>query len=349
VTAPILPKLAGTELGGRYCGRRGLPDEWVDRMYADWQRLRSLRAVGRIHARSNQTLAEIFKRRGLTTSRKLLEPIVYKGHKYTLSKGGYRRTDGRERLHRGSLLHHVVWSEHNGPIPPGYRVTFKNGDHTDHSPDNLLCLAIAEMSRRNATGENQHTKAKAEERVEANMGFIVQQAQRYAGKYGVSMDDLIQEGRMAIVRASRKFDGRRGVKFLSYAGIGIQRAMRQFAQDHCHIIRVPANRFHEVPVHQVSTDQPIGEDGDETLGDVLLSQEESVTGEVDCGMTAEALSRIVGRLPKRMRAVLRGRFWEHKTLEQLGAELGLTRERIRQIEVEALRRLRRSRILKEVA
>lgn len=152
-----IPKLSGTERGGNYCGRRGLPPDWVDQMYADWKRLRSLRAVARLHGRTNQAVHEIFKRRGFETNRNFHQPIFYKGNKYTPCKGGFRRTDQREKCHRMSFLHHVIWVEEFGPIPAGHQVSFKNGDRTDFRPENLICLPRAKMSALHATGENGFT------------------------------------------------------------------------------------------------------------------------------------------------------------------------------------------------
>lgn len=324
-----------------------MPRAWVEEMYATYQRLKSLRATGKLYGRSNQAIHEIFRRKGFEMRRKLHAPVIYKGKKYTPTKdGALRRTDGREGKHRGTLLHHVVWEEHNGPIPAGHQVSFKNGDKTDCRIENLFCLSTAEMTRRNATGENQFTKVLAEKRVEQNTGFIIQQAQRWHLGYGVPLEDLIQEGRIAVVKASKGFDPRQGFKFLTYAAFHIRQRMQRFAEDYSKVVRVPNGKFKSAGISCVAIDAPVGEDGENTLGDLILRTEETTTGEVDAAMRSERLRKAVKRLPKQMRKVLEARFWGGESLRQIAERFGLSGERIRQIEVMALRKLRKSRILK---
>jgi RNA polymerase sigma factor (sigma-70 family) len=347
VVGPKLPVLGGSDRGVTRPGRRGLPKDWVELMYADYLRLKSLRKTAALYGRTNQNLHDIFKRRGFCTKRKLHEPVLYKGKKYTPCKGGLRRTDDRQRrCQRKNFLHHAIWEDNFGPIPERHEVTFANGDRSDFRPENLICLSAAEMRRRNASGENQHTKSAGEKRVLENMGFIVQRAQRHAATFGADLDDLIQEGRLAVMRASRTFRKDKGVKFLTYASFWIRSRMETHCRRHSKAVRLPSTG--KAFVNCVSLDEPMGEDGDRTLADVMLIEDESVTTSADFAMKSEALRRVIKRLPRQMRIVLEGRFWEGKTLEEIALKLRVTRERIRQIEFAALRRLRKSRVLKRI-
>jgi hypothetical protein len=56
-----------------------------------------------------------------------------------------------------NYLHHVIWEEHNGPVPPGYKVCFIDGNHLNCSIDNLELLSNSEQPRKHTTGANQFT------------------------------------------------------------------------------------------------------------------------------------------------------------------------------------------------
>jgi RNA polymerase primary sigma factor len=92
-----------------------------------------------------------------------------------------------------------------------------------------------------------------------------------------------------------------------------------------------------------STDAPIGADGDASLGELFAATGPSTEDEADATLRDDAVRRAVAKLPDRQRDVIALRFGlvgEGPTsLEQIGKQLGLTRERVRQIEAEALRRL----------
>lgn len=159
-----VPKMAGQ--GGCHCGRRGLPREWLMQMYADYQRLGSLEKVGELHNRSRQAVFDIFKRRGLKLNAKKFLPVVtYKGVKYTCQKvcGRHRYLRATtSRKGRIKYLHHVIWIEHHGPIPPGHKLAFRDGNHLNFEIGNLELLTNSEqVSKYAAKGNNQFTKTAA--------------------------------------------------------------------------------------------------------------------------------------------------------------------------------------------
>ena len=100
-----------------------------------------------------------------------------------------------------------------------------------------------------------------------------------------------------------------------------------------------------------SLDQPVGEQEDAVLGDFVAGDEPAPRGGGRAPLRSQALRRALAALPEREREVLALRYGldddEPKTLEEIGRRLGLTRERVRQIEVEALRRLATSREIVE--
>src|SRR6186997_777518 len=93
-----------------------------------------------------------------------------------------------------------------------------------------------------------------------------------------------------------------------------------------------------------SLDKPIGTEGDSTFGDLFKDERSDFEEEVEVNLEQETLHRAVEKLPEREQEVLRLRYGldgaeEPKSLEEIGRRLGLTRERVRQIESAALERL----------
>jgi RNA polymerase primary sigma factor len=110
--------------------------------------------------------------------------------------------------------------------------------------------------------------------------------------------------------------------------------------------KLPLNQVREVREAAravASTDAPIGADGDSSFGDLFAAGGPTTEDEVDAVFRGDAVRRAVSKLPERQRDVISLRFGlvgdGPNSLEQVGKQLGITRERVRQIEAEALRRL----------
>ena len=233
---------------------------------------------------------------------------------------------------------------------------------------------------------------KAKERmVNSNVRLVISQARRYQGQ-GLPMGDLVQEGMLGLIRAVEKFDWRRGFKFSTYATLWIRQSIQRGLQNSGRTIRIPVHvglrerkvkkveqqlatklgrdptdeeiaSVAELPEPQVreareltgqlaSLDQPVSEDGETALGDLLSSElpqpEEEVVSTLSDGRVREA----VGRLSDAERNVLTIRFGlagdEPRSAREAGAELGMTVERTLEIEEHALRRLAQSGELEEL-
>jgi len=102
-----------------------------------------------------------------------------------------------------------------------------------------------------------------------------------------------------------------------------------------------------------SLDQPVGEQEDAVFGDFVAGDDPLPEDSVEISLRSEALALALNSLPERERQVLVLRYGlvdeEPKTLEEIGKRLGLTRERVRQIELESLRRLANLREMQLVA
>jgi RNA polymerase primary sigma factor len=188
--------------------------------------------------------------------------------------------------------------------------------------------------------------------VEANLRFVVSYAKRYRG-LGVSFLDLIHEGNLGLMEAARRFDPTRKVKFITYAVWWIREAMMHVLADQTRAFSFPPKLFFALRhAHDdVSLSEPIvagSRDGRARLLSDLLAQdvvpaiEDEMIHQSDLDELAAALHDLDGK----EREVMRLRFGlgddEPRTLQEIGDRLHLSRERVRQIEVRAKEKLRRS-------
>ena len=111
--------------------------------------------------------------------------------------------------------------------------------------------------------------------------------------------------------------------------------------------RLPVKQVREVRAAAravASLDKPVGGEGDTAFGDLFAGETAEPEEELHVSLEEDAVRQAVSELPPRERAIIQRRYGlngdrDPKSLEEIGRELGLTRERVRQIEAEALRRL----------
>jgi RNA polymerase primary sigma factor len=247
----------------------------------------------------------------------------------------------------------------------------------------LSIKEIKEINRNMTMGETKMRRAK-KDMVEANLRLVISIAKKYTNR-GLQFLDLIQEGNIGLMKAVDKFEYRRGYKFSTYATWWIRQAITRSIADQARTIRIPVHMIEtinklnrvsrqmmqdmgreptpeelskeldmpedkvrkvlKIAKEPISTETPIGDDEDSSLGDfiedtVIESPLENATEESLHFATDDVLASLTAREAK----VLRMRFGigmntDH-TLEEVGKQFDVTRERIRQIEAKALRKLR---------
>lgn len=247
----------------------------------------------------------------------------------------------------------------------------------------------AEVAKKAKTGDQQALN----KLVESNLRFVISVAKQYQNQ-GMTLEDLINEGNIGLIKASQKFDETKGYKFISYAIHWIRQSIMYALAENSRTIRIPLNKVNsmqkirkaaqdleqflereptadeisavvdiesEKVAHIISSasrmmslDTPFkhGEDEEGTLLDIIPSAE---TKSVDYTALEDEVKKVLSVLNERERLIITKYYGlgdeKPHTLEEIGDLFpnSLSRERIRQIKLKALRKLRisdRNKVLK---
>lgn len=175
--------------------------------------------------------------------------------------------------------------------------------------------------------------------VSANLRFVVSIARHYQGR-GLPIADLVNEGNLGLLKAVERFDASRGVRFVSYAHWWVRRAIVEALR-----------RESGLPTgdgkiaRPVSLDEPLGVRGANTLQEVLADDRHPPPERRLLRLALrQSLEASLVDVPERERSVLRRYFGldaeRPESLDSIARDLGITRERARQLKERGLARLR---------
>ena len=209
----------------------------------------------------------------------------------------------------------------------------------------------------------QEKKTIQRELLEGNLRFVITVSKQYQNQ-GLDLSDLIAEGNYGLMKAIDNFDWSKGLRFISYAVWWVRQSILQSLNENARTIRLPVNvvqelhrakkaldatgvelpeKFASLP-YTINLDNPLNEEGD-TLIDVLNNPNAELA---DAGLSTEdtlkkKLIEMLNVLDSRERIIIENYFGlsgNTRTLEDIGGDFSLTKERVRQIKEKALRKLR---------
>lgn len=154
--------------------------------------------------------------------------------------------------------------------------------------------------------------------VKHNLKIVVTIANRHVGQ-GVPIDDLIQEGNIGLYEAAQRFDPKGDARFIAYASLWVRKRINEAVVAHGRIVRLPHNQEYdiykakmageEVPnLSTVEIDTPIGEEGDVTLGDILLNSRPEIDEQFQMEYDVYTIRRVMGTLKPRDREIVSAYF-----------------------------------------
>ena len=222
-----------------------------------------------------------------------------------------------------------------------------------------------ELAERMLSGfiTEEETKEIQKELLEGNLRFVITVSKQYQNQ-GLDLPDLIAEGNLGLMKAIENFDWTKRLRFISYAVWWVRQSILQSLNENARTIRLPVNvvqelhkakkeleragvelpdKFVNLP-YTVNLDNPLNEDGD-TLLDILNNPNAELA---DANLSTEdtlkeKLLSMLNVLDDRERVIIQDYFGlsgTTRTLEDIGNDFDLTKERVRQIKEKALRKLR---------
>lgn len=228
-----------------------------------------------------------------------------------------------------------------------------------------------------------HDPVAREQMIQANLRLVVNIAKRYANR-GMSLNDLVAEGNLGLLRAVEEFDPDAGVRFSTYAAWWIKQAIKRTLINAGQPVHIPAYMAQQVSkwrkatrdleeqlarppsieeiagklkispkkaamvcqgITAVTAPSQMGGEEAQTLAEMLADDTRNPSMLFEDAGNAAMVRKLLEQLPQREQKILTYRFaldgykGPPRTLKEVGKLVGLTRERVRQLEKEALAKL----------
>jgi RNA polymerase primary sigma factor len=192
--------------------------------------------------------------------------------------------------------------------------------------DNTLNIYLDEIGEKSLLSEDEERRLAArihagDERalnklIEANLRFVVAIARQYQNK-GLPIDDLISEGNIGLMKAARKYDGERGVRFVNYAVVFVRQQIEKALK-----LESAEQRVENMKDVRDDNSSAIADDAEYSLDSLNERELKVVTAYFGIGQ-------------------------ERLTMAEIAEEMNLRRERVRQIRNKAIRRLKKNKKIKK--
>lgn len=196
-----------------------------------------------------------------------------------------------------------------------------------------------------------------------NLRFVITVAKQYQNQ-GLDLSDLIAEGNLGLMKAIKNFDWTKNLRFISYAVWWVKQSILQSLNDNSRTIRLPVNvvqdlykekkeiektgkeiddKFSLLP-SVIDLDRGINDEGD-TLVDVIINENADMPDQLfnNNDVLKTKIISLLNILDEREKVIVCDYFGmtgSCRTLEDIGEDFNLTKERVRQIKEKALRKLR---------
>ena len=170
----------------------------------------------------------------------------------------------------------------------------------------------------------------------SNLPFVVAVAKKFANR-GARLDDLVQEGNVGLMKAIEHFDPKKNVRFATYAVWWIRAYITRFMKDNRSHVR--GGEHERISMSDFSLDTPLDDDSETTYLDRIEDNESTPDTSFLKLEQDEQVSRALMRVRRRLGDlgwdILQERLTQDKprTLEELGERWGVSRERVRQVEI----------------
>jgi RNA polymerase primary sigma factor len=219
--------------------------------------------------------------------------------------------------------------------------------------ERMLCNDITEKEK------NEIVK----ELLEGNLRFVITVSKQYQNQ-GLDLPDLIAEGNYGLLKAIENFDWSKKLRFISYGVWWIRQSILQSLNENARTIRLPVNvvqelhkakkeldksglslpdKFANLP-YTIDLDSPLNDEGDTLMDLVVNPNSQSPDSGLNTEQTVkDKLMTMLNILDEREKIIIEDYFGlsgSTRTLEDIGNDFDLTKERVRQIKEKALRKLR---------